>query len=79
MDASPKLKLDTITAPFNGVCKTIDTASLFSALKHLTNGRKFDLPSYKKEVPYKGRMLNLSTAGPNSKVQMRGGMVDAVA
>lgn len=79
MTATPKLKLGTITDPFNGISKTLDTGAIYRALENLGSRRNFNLPSYKKEVPYKGRLLNLSTAGPNSKVQMRGAMIDAIA
>jgi len=79
MNANPKLKLGTITDSFTGVVKTLPTDAIYRALENLGSRRNFNLPSYKKETPYKGRLLNLSTAGPNSKVQMRGAMVDAIA
>lgn len=71
--ASPKLKTSTITDPFSGNSPVIgewEVQSIFNKLK-----RSFGTISIKK----RNNLIPLTTAGPNSRISIRGVTADALA
>lgn len=79
MPAAPKLKLGTITAPHTGLVKTLPEVALVMpwAETFITSHAYF---RPKRSIFTVGRqLLTLTTAGPNSKIQLVGYPVDAKA
>lgn len=88
MPAEPKLKLETITAPFSGNYKTSPEINLaceklerFVPKINLKNYRDYNLLSQvgKNHIPTRSRIIPLTSSGPNSLSQVFGFRLDALA
>lgn len=82
--STPKLKIESITAPFSGLSKTLPETSLImdELVRKFFGNKEFDyFRNSNKSIFVRGRRLvTLTTAGPNSKSQfMSGYPVDALA
>jgi len=82
--ATPKLKLETITGPFKGLVS--DLPEMGIAMQRLLNkiGRNSGLDYFseatKRSIFTRARdLLRLTTAGPNSRFQLTGYPLDAIA
>lgn len=82
MPSYPKLKLETITNPFNGLSDKVPELSLvFQWFEALTSGNR-GWEYFRQEItPYTvgRRLLRLTSAGPNHKLQVVGYPLDALA
>lgn len=71
--ASPKLNVSTIVDPFNGNSPVVgewEVTNVFNKFKRLFGRLKIEKASH---------LLPLTTAGPNSRVSIRGATADAIA
>jgi len=80
MSATPKLKLGTITDPFNGVNETLPSLEVSRALKNILQGNKFIFKKEDIKDPYSvNRLMDITKAGPNGGVSLRNVIIDAYA
>jgi len=80
MDAELKLKLNTITDPFNGIDKTLPAEELILSIKRLLGRNRFDVSDKNRDDPsHCNRLLCITKAGPNGKVSMKNTVIDAYA
>nr|ABU84872.2 RNA-dependent RNA polymerase [Botrytis cinerea mitovirus 1 S] len=80
MSATPKLKLSTITDPFNGVNETLPSLEVSRALKNILQGNKFHFKKEDIKDPYSvNRLMDITKADPNGGVSLRNVIIDAYA
>nr|UTQ48826.1 RNA-dependent RNA polymerase [Monilinia fructicola mitovirus 9] len=79
MSASPKLKLSTITDPFNGKYETLPSLEISYALRALLQGNKFTFKNEGNDPYSVNRLMDITKAGPNGRVSMKNVIIDAFA
>jgi len=80
--AYPKLKLETITSPFTGLCETLpEVSKVVPRLKALVSEKTFDYFKQTEEsfLVVSRNLLRLTSAGPNARNQILGFPIDALA
>lgn len=78
MEAEPKIKLETISAPFNGVSQSLPVPELSRAVRKVLQGSRitFNVPPKNGDPYWEPRLLDITKAGPNGKVSMRNAILD---
>ena len=78
MDAELKLKISTITDPFNGKSETLPLQEINNSIINLSITGPARIKNVESDLPrFQNRLLNLSTSGPNGPISGTNTYLDA--